>query len=214
YLAAGTEFVDGVIDEIEHLRHEVAERHLDLLSEIDQFAFDAPAAGPPLVLEDQGAPVHAKSQILLAKFPELEANRLDQRRERQRFFQAHHGVANAELDRFEEGMRPHVPPNLLAVVDGVGLDEDSDILVKLRRRLKGLGNVRARKALENLCPVAFQSGLPSEPERGVRRERQQVRQKVTRLVHDLERQHAIADADVNVQAENQVGTRQELQLLD
>src|SRR5262249_58779823 len=97
-----------------------------------------PAGAPPFVLEDQGPPVHAESQILLAKLPELETDRLDQGRERERFFQAHHRVADAKLDRLEKGMWAHVPPDLFAVVDRVGLDEDADVLVKLGGRLERL----------------------------------------------------------------------------
>src|SRR6185295_20157892 len=96
----------------------------DLPAEVDHLRVDAPAARPPLVLEDQGAPVFPPPEILLAQLEELHADRLDERRDRHGLVHPHGNVADAELDRVEEGVRPQVPPDLLAVVDAVGLDED------------------------------------------------------------------------------------------
>ena len=84
-------------------------------------------------------------------------------------------------------MRADVPPDLLAVVDAVRLDE------QVRRsssnsaqRLERVRDVRAREAVEDLAAVALQPGVLPDPERRVRREREQVRQEVAHLVHDLD----------------------------
>src|SRR6478735_2365594 len=50
-LAARAELVDDVVDERQHLDHELAERHLDLLAEVDELALDAVPARAPFVLE-------------------------------------------------------------------------------------------------------------------------------------------------------------------
>ena len=44
---------------------------------------------------------------------------------------AHRDVADAELERLEERMRPDVPPDLLGVVDAVGPDQQVDELFVL-----------------------------------------------------------------------------------
>src|SRR3954466_11984894 len=49
-LAARAEPGDAVVHEREHLSAEVAERHLDLLAEVDELSVDAIAARAPLVL--------------------------------------------------------------------------------------------------------------------------------------------------------------------
>ncbi len=92
-------------------------------------------------------------------------------------------------------------------------DEDAHEVVELGRSLEVLGHARAREAVEDLRAEALQAGVAPEPERRVRREREQVRQEVERLVHDLEGERAVLDADVHVQAEDQVRAREHLHLL-
>src|SRR6266498_2920744 len=131
-LLAGAQLVHDVVHELEHLSREVAEGHLDFLAAIDQFPVDSPAARAPLVLEDQRAAVTPPAQVLDTQFVELHADRLDQRRDRYRLVHAHRNVADAELDRLEEGVRAEIPPDLLAVVDAVRLDHDACKLVEVR----------------------------------------------------------------------------------
>ena len=60
----------------------------------------------------------------------------------------------------------------------------------------------------------FKPGVHADPERRVRREREQVRQEVAQLIHQVNQRLAILDADVDVEAEDQVGARDDLQVLD
>src|SRR6266545_3916774 len=111
------ELVDHVVHELEHFARELAKRNFLLLAEVDQLALDAIADGAPLVFEDQGATVAAPPDVLRAQLVELDADRLDQRGDRHGLVHAHRDVADAKLDRLEEGVRADVPPDLLAVVD-------------------------------------------------------------------------------------------------
>ena len=52
------------------------------------------------------------------------------------------------------------------------------------------------------------------PERRIGGERQNVRQEIARAVHDLDGRFAIFHADVHVQAEDQIGARHHLHVLD
>ena len=72
--------------------------------------------------------------------------------------------------------------------------------------------VRGKRS-KTLRPEALQAGVAAEPERRVRREREQVREEVERLVHDLDGERAVLDADVHVQAEDEVRAREHLHLL-
>src|ERR1700724_1179269 len=78
-LAAGTQLVDDVVHEFQHLAHELPKRHLDLFAEVDHLAVDPVTAGAPLVLEDERSPVPPEPQVLLAELEKLDANRLKKR---------------------------------------------------------------------------------------------------------------------------------------
>ena len=60
----------------------------------------------------------------------------------------------------------------------------------------------------------FRPGVAPHPERRARRQRQQVRQEVAHLVHQVDHHRPIRHADVHVQAEDQERPRQLLQFLD
>ena len=77
-----------------------------------------------------------------------------------------------------------------------------------------IGDAGARKAPEDRRAVRLQAGVAAHPERRAGRQRQQVRQEVARLVHQLDHRRAIGHGDVHVQAEDQQRARQLLQLLD
>src|SRR5262245_28661231 len=207
---ARAQLVHDVVHELEHLLRQFAEGDFNFLAKIDELPVDPVAAGPPLVLQDQRAAVPPPAQVLGAQLVELDADRLDERRDRDRLVGAHRDVADAELDRLEEGVRPHVPPDLLAVVDAFCLDQEVHERVELLRRLEGLGDGRARKAVEHFRAEALQPAVPSEPEGGVRREGEQMREEVADLVEDLERDAAVLDPHVDVEPEDQVRARQHL----
>ena len=116
--------------------------------------------------------------------------------------------------RVEEWMRPNVPPDLLRVVDAVGLDQQLDEIFVLAPAGKIIRNIGARKFVEHLAAVGLQPGIHAQPERRIGRERQNVRQKIARVIHHVDRRLAILDSDVHVQAENQIGARHQLHVLD
>ena len=70
------------------------------------------------------------------------------------------------------------------------------------------------KFVEHLAAIRFQPRVHAQPERGVGRKRQDVRQKIAGVIHQLDRGLAVFHADVHVQAENQVGPRHQLQVFD
>ena len=111
-------------------------------------------------------------------------------------------------------VRANVPPNLLPVVDAARLDQQLDEIVELRRRLEFVGDSRAREAFEDLRANAHQTRFASEPERRARREREEVREEITNLVVERDGDLAIDDADVNMQAEDQIRARDVLKVRD
>src|SRR5205823_5917226 len=127
----GAEIVDDVVDESEPLLGEVGHRHLPLLAPVDELAGNAVAGRAPLVLGDERRWVLAEPEILLTKLQELRDRRLHERDDAHRLVDARRGVADPELDRRVQVVRPEIPPDLLAVVDGVGLDEELDVVLPL-----------------------------------------------------------------------------------
>ena len=111
-------------------------------------------------------------------------------------------------------MRTDVPPDFLRVVDAIGLDQQLDEIFVFAPAGEIVRNVGARKFVEHLAAIGFQSGIHPQPERRIGRERQNVRQKIARMIHQLDGGLAIFHADVNVQAENQVGARHQLHILN
>ncbi len=145
---------------------------------------------------------------------ELRDNRLEEGGDRHHLFDFRWQVANAELERRKKRMRPHVPPDLLRVVDAARLDEQVDVRVELTDRTEVVRNISPRKLLEDLAAITLQSGVPPDPERRARRQRQNVRQKVPRRVHQMHRGVAVINSDVNVHSEDQQRARHVLHLLD
>ena len=70
------------------------------------------------------------------------------------------------------------------------------------------------KLVEDLAAIRFQPRVHAQPEGRIGRKRQDVRQKIARVVHQLDRGLAVFHADVHVQAEDQVGPRHQLQVFD
>ena len=83
-------------------------------------------------------------------------------------------------------MRPHVPPDLLGVVDAVGLDQQVDEALVVGPAREGVGDVGARKLVEHLAAIRLEPGVEADPERRVGGQREQVRQEVAHLVHQVD----------------------------
>ena len=80
-------------------------------------------------------------------------------------------------------------------------------------RLSKASGVPVRgKSLEDFKPIAFQSGVASDPEGGIGRERVEMGQKIAGLIHDMNRHFAIGNADVDMEPEDEIGARDLLQV--
>src|ERR1041384_1252370 len=110
-------------------------------------------------------------------------------------------------------MRPDIPPDFLAIIDAVRVDQQVNVILKLRPALIGVGNVGAREFVENLTAVRTQAGFHSKPERRVRRKSEQVRQEKACTVHELNGGLTGLDSNVDVETEDQVGAGNHLQIL-
>jgi hypothetical protein len=122
-------------------------------------------------------------------------------------------VAHAELDRREERVRAQVPPDLPAVVDRRRLHEQLDevlVLVVAREVRRDAG---AWEATPDHLAVRLQPGVAGEPERRRRRDREEMRKEVARLVHHLDACLAIGDPDVDMQTEDEEFADHVLQLV-
>src|SRR4051812_37656433 len=126
---AAAKIVDHIVDKFEQLAGKLAHRHLAPLAEVDQLAVDAPAGGAPLVLFDQRAMIAAEPEIAFAEPIQLDDDRLRERGDGDRRARGGRHVADTELERPESRLRPQIPPDLLAVVDAVQLDELLDVLL-------------------------------------------------------------------------------------
>ncbi len=146
--------------------------------------------------------------------PEFAGGGLDERGDGDGLLGAKGDVADADLDRVEERVGADVPPDFFCVVDGVGLDEQVDVAFELGVAGEAVGEVGARKVFEDLGAVALVAGLHAEPEGRVGGEREDVGEEVAERVHDADGGFAVFDADVDVEAEDEIGAGDELEVFD
>src|SRR5215213_1112104 len=100
-------------------------------------------------------------------------------------------------------MRPDVPPDFLPVVDAACSDQQIDVTLEIAVRVEVIRNVSTRELFEDLGAIRFESGIVAHPERRRSRKREDVRQEVSRSVHDVNRALAVSHANVYVQSEDQ-----------
>src|SRR4029077_10330276 len=132
---------------------------------------------------------------------------LNQSRQRNGLVHPHRNVADAEFQRVEEWMGTNVPPDFFCVVDAIGLDQHFDEILVLAPTGEIVGDVVTGELVKDLAAIRFQSRVHSQPERGIGRKRQDVGQKITGVVHQLDRSLAVLHADVDMQTEYQVSPR-------
>ena len=92
---------------------------------------------------------------------------LDQSGQRNGLVGPHGNIADPELDRIKERMRPDIPPDLLRVIDAVGLDQQLDEIFVFSPAGEVIRNIGARKFVEHLAAVGLQSRIHSQPERRI-----------------------------------------------
>src|SRR6266851_3055209 len=86
-------------------------------------AFVAVTRGTPLVFLDEGAAVNAEAHVAGVKAVQFNDDGLCERGDGNGFFDAGGDIAHAEFEGAKRGMRADVPPDFLAAVDAVELDE-------------------------------------------------------------------------------------------
>ena len=211
---AAAELVDLGIDEGQVLFNQVAQGDFLLLAEIDELAVEAVADGAEFVFGDQRAGVVAEVLVGFVQAVEVRGSGLDERGDGDGFFGAKGNVAGADFDGVEEGMGADVPPDFFGVVDAAGADQQADVVVELGIAGEGVGDAGAREVFKYFGAVSFVAGVEAEPEGRVGGERHDVGQEVAHRVHDADGGFAVFDADVDVEAEDEVGAGDELQVLD
>ena len=96
--------------------------------------------------------------------------------------------------------RAHVPPDLAGVLDDAVAHQQVDGLRYSSQLSKRPGQARARQLLVGGEAVALEAGVLAFRERRGGRQHQQVRQEIARLVHEVDAQLVVLDADVHVHA--------------
>jgi len=211
---AAAEFVDDVVDEVEVFKEEVFEGDFDLFAEVDEFAIEAVAGGAPLIFHDEGAAVEAEALVVGVELIEFGDGGLEEGGDGNGFVEAHGEVHDAELEGGEVGVWADVPPDFLGVVDAVGFDEEVDEVSVFAPGGEVIGDVGAGELIEYFAAVTFEAGLEAEPEGGISGEAEDVGDEVAGGIHDVDGGFAVFDADVDMEAEDEVGAGDGLHVLD
>src|SRR5262249_8581219 len=111
-------------------------------------------------------------------------------------------------------MQSDVPPDFFGVVDATGSNEQLAVILVFRERLERIRNAGSGKTLEYFQAITFQPRVLTHPEWRVDGQCVYVRQKITGLIHYMDRRLPIGNADVHVQSENQIRPRERLHVLD
>src|SRR5207245_7926087 len=125
------QLIHDIVDELDDLDRELSHRDLRLLAEVDQVAVDAIPNRSPFVLGDQSRHVLAKTEVACAELQQLGADGLHQGGEADRLLEPGRHVAHSELEGWKARVGAEVPPDLLAVVDRAGLDQELDVVLIL-----------------------------------------------------------------------------------
>ena len=209
-----SEIVDDIINKVEQFQDELGGIDFLFAAEVDHLALNAISRGTPLVLHDECATIRAEPKILRAKLVQLCGDGLHECRQANRLVGAHRDIADADFEGWEYRMRAHIPPDLAPSVDAASLDKKLDEVLKLAVVGKTIGDIRTRIAIEYLRAEALEAGIGTEPERRVGTQRQQMRKEVPKLVHNLNLQIPILDADVDMEPEYQICASNKLHFLD
>ena len=196
-------------DELRHRDAVPAPRH-----EIHHRRLEPVAAGEPLVLGGQHAVVRrqllARGRALAVELHE----RLAVRGERDGVVELGDRVADADLDRSEPRMRPHVPPDVRVVGDAARLLQVADDLRVLEVVVEARRHPGARERRKDHLSARGETRRLTAPEGRVAREREQLAEVGQQGVHDLDRAVGIFDRDVDVHPEDQLAPRDVLELVD
>ena len=179
-----------------------------------RLAVEAVADGAEFVFHQERPRVLAEVLIGGMEAVEIGCGGLDERGDGDGFFSAERDVAGADFDGVEERMRANVPPDFFGVVDAVGAHKQADVVFKFGVAGEGVGDTGTWKILKDFGAVAFVAGVEAEPEGRVGGERHDVGQKIAHRIHDADRGFTVFDADVHMEAEDEVGAGDELEIFD
>ena len=191
------------LDQLDHLLQQIGIGHQLTAAEIDQAGLEAVAHGAPAVLVDQEGLVAPPGGVHALEPPQ-HADQADiQRRHRHRVLDARADIADAHLQRREPGTRPDVPPDLGAVLDHPDLDQGVQVLLVLAEAHIGFGDAGARQLVEDGQPIGLQVGHLALPERRRRGQHQEMGQEVADLVHQIDAEIRVLDADMDMHGADQ-----------
>src|SRR5712692_2520325 len=111
-------------------------------------------------------------------------------------------------------MRANVPPDFLAAVDAVELDEEVEEIFVGAPGFELLRNASAREAAKDGGAEGFQAGVAAHPERRAGGEREEVGKEIADHVHHVDGGLLVGHGHVHVHAEDEQGARELLQFLD
>ena len=190
-------------------------RLLDAALEIDQAPVHAVADRAPEVLLDQPPRMVGERHAVGLVARRLEHAGGRERGERLRLLAGRLGVGDPHLDGAERQMRADRPPDLRALDDRSGGDEELEVLAIFPPRAVGVGHAAARERLgERLRARGVEAAVAAFEERRVGADRQQRGQHRPQPVAGAHRAVGAVDADVDVQREGVVAPRHVLEAVD
>src|SRR5882724_4390099 len=168
-LFPAVKLVDDVVHELKVFQNQVTFGDFAFFAEVDQLPADAITRGAPLVLHDKGTAILAETLVARVQLVQFDHRRLNQSRQRNRLVKTQRDIADPDLERVKERMRPDVPPDLLRIVDALGADKQVDKVLEITPACEGVRNVGAREFVEDFAAIGFQAGIHAQPERRVSR---------------------------------------------
>ena len=197
----------------DHFLEQLRKRHQLATCQVEQALVGAVAHRPPAILGEQHVRVHAPLLIAVTQPEQHAQRRLHQRRKAGGVIDAGRAIHDARLERLVAPARSQVPPDLGGVVDETGLDQQVDVSLVLAPAGESLRQPGARQRAENREPERLEAGRLAFPERRGRGQREEVRQEVGQLVHQVDALFVVLDADVHVHATDQHAPRRRLHFL-
>src|SRR5262249_26238003 len=153
---------------------------------IDETLVDAVALGAPAILLDEHPRVDAPALVVALEAPQHAEEAAIERGDGDAVVKAGADIGDPHLQRRETLARADVPPELRCVLDEPGLDEDADMAAILAPALEALGDAGPRQPVEDADAVEHEAGVLAAPEGRGGGEREEMRQEVADLVHEVD----------------------------
>ncbi len=199
-------------DQAENLVQQVVETDHAALAEVDQALVEAVAHRAPAIFTNQHGRIQAPALVGHPQPVKHAQNTDEQGRQGYRVVQPRAHVHDPGLERRITGAGPQVPPDTRGVFDETGVHEDIDVALVLRVARESFRKTGARQRIEDREPVTLETRIAAFPERRGTGQGQQVRQEVRHLVHQVDAQFVVVDADVDVHAADEQAPRCSLHL--